>query len=163
MLTWIGLVEKAALAICAGAVFLMMLVGAADIVSGLLLGRFLSFKVELSGTLLATSIFLACAVVQKRREHLRVDLFDALMGPRLKRAGALLALLCALVLFTLIAWGLWQQALASVRILEISSDTSGFAIWPWKLAAAAGATLTCVVIVSQIVCGMLGHSERPPE
>lgn len=43
--------EKAALAVCASAVFIMMAVGAIDIVMGNVLGFYLSYKVELSGTL----------------------------------------------------------------------------------------------------------------
>ncbi len=138
------------MAICAIAIVLMMVVGTVDILSGLLLGRFLSYKVELSGTLLAASIFIGSSVVQRRGEHLRVDLFDASTGATLKAFGRMLGLLCGLLVFSAIAWGLWQQAISSTQIREISADTSGFLIWPWKVAAAGGATLTWLVIVGQL-------------
>jgi TRAP-type C4-dicarboxylate transport system permease small subunit len=97
MNTLIHWTEKAALAICAGAVFIMMIVGAVDIVMGNVLGFYLSYKVELSGTLLASSIFLACGPVQRADEHIRVDFFQASMGQRTKKATQLLGSICGLL------------------------------------------------------------------
>ena len=79
------LIEKAALAVCASAVFLMMVIGALDIVMGNTVGWFLSFKVELSGTLLASCIFLACGPVQRASEHIRVDLLEPYMPAQMLR------------------------------------------------------------------------------
>ena len=71
------LLEKTCLTLCAVALSLMMGVGAADIVLGKLFGWHLSFKVDLSETLLAASIFLAWPLVQRERAHIAVDLFTA--------------------------------------------------------------------------------------
>lgn len=145
----IRLIERAALAVCASAVFLMMLVGAWDIISGQFLGFFLAFKVELSGALLATSIFLACGPVQRNAEHIRVDLFESRFGPHFFIARDLLAVACGLLMLGLITYGLWQQAMKSVQIFEVSADTSGFLIWPWKLACAVGASMCVLVMLRQ--------------
>ena len=142
-------VERVALAVCACAVLLMMLVGAWDIVSGQFLGIFLAFKVELSGALLACCVFLACGPVQRNGEHIRVDLFEPRFGPRFLIARDLLSLICGLIMVGLIAYGLWQQAIKSVEIFEVSADTSGFLIWPWKLACAAGASMCTLVLLGQ--------------
>ncbi len=144
-------IEKAALAVCAGAVFLMMFVGALDIVMGHTVGFFLSFKVELSGTLLASCIFLACGPVQRASEHIRVDLLEPQMGPAFLRVRDVAALICGGLVIGLIAYGLWQQALKSLLIFEASADTSGFPVWPWKLACAVGASLCVLTLLAQLI------------
>jgi TRAP-type mannitol/chloroaromatic compound transport system permease small subunit len=142
--------ERAALAVCASAVFIMMTVGAIDIVIGNLLGFYLSYKVELSGTLLASSIFLACSPVQRGNEHIRVDLFQSYMGHKTKKVTAFLGTLCGLLFVGLITYGLWNQAIKSVMIWEVSADTSGFPIWPWKLACPIGASLCVLTLIGQL-------------
>ena len=144
-------IEKTALAVCASAVFIMMVVGAFDIVMGNTIGTFLSFKVELSGTLLASCIFLACGPVQRASEHIRVDLLEPYMPAFLLRLRDVATLLCGGLMIGLIAYGLWQQAFKSVQIFEASADTSGFPIWPWKVACAVGASLCCVTLLVQLV------------
>lgn len=151
-------VEKAALAICASAVFLMMIIGAFDIVIGNTLGTYLSFKVEMSGTLLASCIFLACGPVQRASEHIRVDLLDPYIGSTLTRLRNLVAVLCGCLVIGMIAYGLWDQAIKSVAILETSADTSGFPIWPWKLACALGASLCCLTLLVQLVASLRSTS-----
>lgn len=150
-------VERASLAVCASAVFLMMVIGAIDVVMGNTIGTFLSFKVELSGTLLASSIFLACGPVQRSKEHIRVDLLDPHMGPAMVSFRELLALVCGVVLVGFIAYGLWDQAIKSVEILEASADTSGFPIWPWKIVCAVGASLCLLTMLGQLVQHLWGH------
>lgn len=141
--------ERTALAVCASAVFIMMTVGAIDIVMGNVLGFYLSYKVELSGTLLASSIFLACSPVQRGNEHIRVDLFESYMGHKTKKVTAFLSTLCGLLFVGLITYGLWNQAIKSVMIWEVSADTSGFPIWPWKLACPIGASLCVLTLIGQ--------------
>lgn len=148
LIVWI---ERAALAVCASAVFIMMTVGAIDIVMGNVLGFYLSYKVELSGTLLASSIFLACSPVQRGNEHIRVDLFESSMGAKTKKATRFLGALCGLLFVGLITYGLWNQAIKSVMIWEVSADTSGFPIWPWKLACPIGASLCVLTMIGQLI------------
>jgi len=142
--------EKAALAVCASAVLIMMVVGAIDIVMGNVLGYYLSYKVELSGTLLASSIFLACSSVQRADEHIRVDLFETSMGAATKKATKFLGSICGLLFVGLITYGLWHQAIKSVMILEVSADTSNFPIWPWQLACPIGASLCVLTMIGQL-------------
>lgn len=143
--------EKAALAVCAGAVFTMMIVGFIDIVMGNVLGFYLSYKVELSGTLLASSIFLACGPVQRAGEHIKVDLFQSSFRGTSKKSSLLLGLLCGILVIGLITYGLWTQAIKSIAIFEISADTLGFPIWPWKLACSVGASLCFITMINQFI------------
>ena len=129
----------------------MMVIGSIDIVMGNVLGFYISYKVELSGTLLATSIFLACSPVQRGNEHIRVDLFEPYMGDKTRKMTAFLGNLCGLLFVGLITYGLWNQAIKSVMIWEVSADTSGFPIWPWKLACPIGASLCVLTMIGQLI------------
>lgn len=144
------LLEKLCLTVCAVAICLMMAVGTADIVLGNVFGWYLSFKVDLSETLLAASIFLAWPLVQRKRAHIAVDLFTSRTPPWFGRVGRVLSAACGLLLFGLMAWGAWQLAAKSVSIMEVSPDTSAYPIWPWKVACAVGVSLTVLVLVAQL-------------
>jgi TRAP-type C4-dicarboxylate transport system permease small subunit len=153
--------ERLAIAACAVALFAIMLVGAVDIALGELFGSYLPFKVDLSGMLLAVSLFLAWPLAQRNREHIRVDLFVRHFPPGLTRVSRLLSLLCGLGVFALVAYGTWGLALDSLAIRETSAATLGFPIYPAKLACAVGATLVVLVFVQQLVHEALGGSREP--
>jgi len=82
-------------------------------------------------------------------------LLDPYMPSAMLRLRELLAVICGCVLIGLIAYGLWQQALKSVAIFEASADTSGFPIWPWKVACAVGASLCCLTLLAQLLRGLV--------
>jgi TRAP-type C4-dicarboxylate transport system permease small subunit len=142
-------VERVALGVCAVTLFVVMLVGAADIVSGEVFGTFLSFKVDMSGTLAAAAIFLAWPLVQRRRDHIRVDLFLPFMPRALRLLGWWLSQVIGLGVFGLIAYGAVDMAIDSVGIWEASAATLGYPIWPAKLACAVGAAITISVFLLQ--------------
>jgi len=128
-----------------------MIIGAFDIIMGNTVGVFLSFKVEMSGTLLASCIFLACGPVQRNSEHIRVDLLESYMSTHVIKLRDIASLLCGCLVIGLISYGLWQQAIKSVQILEVSADTLGFPIWPWKVACAIGASLCSLTLLNQLI------------
>jgi TRAP-type mannitol/chloroaromatic compound transport system permease small subunit len=73
------------------------------------------------------------------------------MGPATKKITTFLGTLCGLFFVALITYGLWNQAIKSVMIFEVSADTSGFPIWPWKLACPIGASLCVVTMIGQLI------------
>ncbi len=148
------LAERIAISICAAVLFVVMAVGAADIISGELFGTFLSFKVDMSGTLAAAAIFLAWPLVQRRRDHIGVDLFQPFLPRALRLFGWWLSQAVGLLVFGLIAYGAVELAIDSVEIWEVSAATLGYPIWPAKIACALGAMLTVVVLVLQSLKGL---------
>jgi TRAP-type C4-dicarboxylate transport system permease small subunit len=147
------LAERIAISICAVTLFVVMTVGAADIISGELFGTFLPFKVDMSGTLAAAAIFLAWPVVQRRRDHIGVDLFQPYLPRGVRVFGWWLSQAMGLLVFGLIAYGAAQLAIDSVQIWEVSAATLGYPIWPAKVACALGAALTIVVFLLQALKG----------
>jgi len=73
------------------------------------------------------------------------------MGPTFLRVRDVATLICGGLVIGLIAYGLWQQALKSILIFEASADTSGFPVWPWKLACAIGASLCVLTLLAQLI------------
>lgn len=147
------LAERIAIAICAVTLFVVMIVGAADIISGEVFGTFLPFKVDMSGTLAAVAIFLAWPLVQRRRDHIRVDLLLPYLPRSIRILGWWLAQAMGLMVFGLIAYGAAQLAIDSVSIWEVSAATLGYPIWPAKVVCAIGALLTMVVFLLQAFKG----------
>lgn len=145
------LLERIASGIAAVALAVVMLVGVIDIVAGEVLGVFLAFKVDMSGTLTAAAIFLAWPLVQSRNEHINVDLFSAFFPRWSVIPREIIAKLAGLVVFGLITRGAWMLALSSIAIREKSAATLGYPIWPAKLACAIGASLVLLVIVLQLI------------
>jgi TRAP-type C4-dicarboxylate transport system permease small subunit len=145
------LLERIASGIAAVALAVVMLVGVIDIVAGEVLGVFLAFKVDMSGTLTAAAIFLAWPLVQSRNEHINVDLFSAFFPRWSVIPREIIAKLAGLVVFCLITRGAWMLALSSIAIREKSAATLGYPIWPAKLACAIGASLVLLVIVLQLI------------
>lgn len=155
------LLERLAIGVAAMALAVVMAVGAADIVLGEVFGQRLAFKVDMSGTLTAAAVFLAWPLLQRRDEHIAVDLFN----PFLPRWTAGLrwwaTRLAALVVFGLIARGAWNIALSSVAIWERSAATLGYPIWPAKLACAVGASLVIVVLLLQMGAALWARVRDP--
>jgi TRAP-type C4-dicarboxylate transport system permease small subunit len=148
-----GLVERVAISVCAVTLFVVMLIGAADIISGEVFGVFLSFKVDMSGTLAAAAIFLAWPLVQRQRSHIRVDLFLSFMPRSLLVLGWWLTQLIGILVFGLIAYGAVEMARDSVGFWEKSAATLGYPIWPAKVACAVGAMITLAVFIHQALSG----------
>ncbi len=154
-MTLLERIETVAIWIAAAALFVVMVVGAVDIVMGEVFGRYLPFKVDLSGMLLAVAIFLSWPLAQRHRDHIRVDLFLRHASPGMLLLSRGLGLACGLLVFGLIAHGAWHLAVDSVAIREASAATLGFPIYPAKVAAAVGASLTVLVIAHQIISALL--------
>jgi TRAP-type C4-dicarboxylate transport system permease small subunit len=148
-----GVVERIAISTCAVTLFVVMVIGAADIVSGEVFGTFLPFKVDMSGTLAAAAIFLAWPLVQRRRDHIRVDLFLPYMPRPMLVLGWWLTQLIGIFVFGLIAYGAIEMARDSVGFWEKSAATLGYPIWPAKVACAVGAVITVAVFCHQALRG----------
>ncbi len=148
-----GRVERIAVSICAVTLFVVMVVGAADIISGEVFGVFLPFKVDMSGTLAATAIFLAWPLVQRRRDHIRVDLFLPYLPRFFLVLGWWLSQLLGMLVFGLIAYGAIEMARDSVGYWETSAATLGYPIWPAKIACAIGALITIAIFCHQALRG----------
>jgi len=145
------MLDRVVLGLCGIALFLLMVVGAADIVLGQLFGHYLSFKVDLSQILLASSVFLAWIIVQKRDAHIRVEILVSKAPQAVRVLSDVLTAICGLLVFGLISYGAYRMAYHSFVMNQTSAATLGFPIWPAKVICAAAAALTFLVFLFQLI------------
>lgn len=151
--------NKVALWIAGLSILSITLLGAADILSTLLLGQPIHSVYEGTQTLMVMSVFLGLGMVHLHRAYISVDLgYDAL--PALgKRISELLTLLLMLCFFGALAWRAWAQAISSWRIGEYAAGIVAFPIYPARFALAIGATLAIACCVADLLKS--GRFRRP--
>jgi len=126
------------------ALFLMMLVGAANVIGTKLFGIPVPGTYELTEALMVASAFLAMALAHADKAHIRVELLVNRLGPRGRALADAFTELCTAAFFTGIAWFGWSAAIHSLRVGEFSSGSLPMPLWPARMALAVGATLMIV-------------------
>jgi len=150
-------VERVFIRIGAALLAVVMVIGAVDIVAGELFGLFLPFKVDMSGTLCAAAIFLSWPAIERKDDHIAVDLFDGVTPDWLKTCRRWLALAAAFVVFALMTKGMWAMAWASLAVRETSAATLGYPIWPAKIACAVGVTAVLITLTFKAIAMARGQ------
>lgn len=136
--------EKAAALIAAFAVLGMMVVGAADVLGTVTLGRPFPGAYEITESLMVGAVFLALALSQREGRQIRVTLVVERLGTRAAAWLDGLAQVASLGVYAVIAWYGWGIAIGSYVIGEFSPGILRFPVWPAKFALALGATLMVV-------------------
>jgi TRAP-type C4-dicarboxylate transport system permease small subunit len=122
-------------------VFVMMLVGAVDVVATQFFNRPVPGAFEITETMMVACIFFGLAMAQERRQHIRVELVTQTLPSAAQTALDAVADIASSCFFLLIAWYGVNEALKSVMILEFTSGIVSFPVWPSKLALALGSVL----------------------
>lgn len=144
------------------ALFLMLLIGASDVIGSSMFNQPLPGAFEGTEALMVVSTFLALGLSQQRRAHIRVEVIVGLMPRPFQLASAVFsALLCALF-FGLIAWFGWAIAIKSFNAGEFSSGLVNFPIWPAKIALAFGASLMALQCLWDVATAILDMRNTTP-
>lgn len=152
MLSWIDRISQATdrALLVIGCVFLlaMMLHIAVDVIA-----RF-AFNASIVGTLetvsfyhIVIAVFLPLAYVERRGEHIRVDLFVQKMPRRAQLALYVLACLIGIAFFGALTWQSGVDAVRSTERGETIMSNFLFYIWPsrWALPIGFGAIVLAIV------------------
>jgi len=123
------------------ALLLMMLLGAANVVTTAVLAKPIAGTYELTEMLMVASTFLALALAHADDAHVRVTLLVDRLGRRTRAGFDALAQLGTAVVFAAIAWFGWSAAIHSIGVGEFSSGALPVPIWPARLALGLGASL----------------------
>jgi len=137
-------------AIAAVMLFLLMILGAADVI-----GRY-GFNAPITGTLergailLALMVFLSWGHTQTMKGHVRVELFIAQFPPRLRVITNFLTTLFSLALFILI---IWQSTLAAIEAhtAEELIFVIHWPVAPFQLFVPIGASFLCLVLIMELI------------
>ncbi|MBL4919129.1 TRAP transporter small permease [Szabonella alba] len=132
-----------------GAIALLMLIGAADVLGTYGMGRALPSAREFSEVILSVLVFSGIALAFRADRQIGVDLFTTHMplGPR----GILRAVahLLAAAVFALLAWRASVSALAAFQISETAAALIRFPVWPFKMAVALLMAVTALECLRQ--------------
>ncbi len=149
------------------ALLLMMVAGAADIIGSNLNWLGLSSRpipgmFEFIGTMMVVSVFMAVALGQARRVHIKVELFVHMLPDRWQKAAEAMHHVFTGAFFALICWAAWPAAAHSFRVGEFSAGLINFPIWPARAFLAFGATLMTVQCVLDVL-GVFDPRFRVPD
>ena len=144
------LFESSLQGLCALALAVMMSVGAADIILGLMFNMYLPFKVELSGLLFAVVIFLSQPLVTAKEEHVVVDVLSSKFTSYWKLLSRAIAKLTAIGVLVLLAIASWSLFVSSLEIDEKSIDFLAIPIYPVKFLVFVGFSLAAIISVIQL-------------
>ena len=147
-------IVRAAAWLAGGAVLVMAIAGAADVLGTWLLGQPLPGAYELTQALLVAAVMLPLALAQQQGRHIRVTMLLDRLPERFRHGADVFNALLTLLLFGLIAWFGWSMGIKSTLIGEFTSGLIPFPVWPAKLALAAGASLMALQSLLDAFAGL---------
>jgi TRAP-type C4-dicarboxylate transport system permease small subunit len=130
--------------------FILMLQGAADVISRYVFNKPILGTMERSEVLLALMVFLAWGYVQFKRAHVDVKFFIYRLSHRIRVLVYLITNLLILVLFSLIMW----QSFMMAKVYHEAGRLIYVIHWPlapFALIVCLGALIVCLVLIMQIV------------
>lgn len=142
--------EKLAGILGACLLFLMMLLTFVDVTGRTLFAHPVTGAGEVTELLLAGMVFLLLPATAGRREHIVVDLIDAIAGPVLDILKDLLTGVLGAVLFGLIGWKLWGLGRKAADYGD-STSSLGIPFEPVFYAMAGLSIIVALLFAAQIV------------
>ena len=157
------------------ALLLMMVAGAADVIGTNLdlIGldsRPVPAAFEFMATMMVVTVFLATALGQARRNHIRVEVLTNMLPPGLRRASTFLQHALSALFWGLVAWYGWKSGFHSVAVGEYAPGLINFPVWPARLVLGFGASLMLIQCLFDILAlvssrfdatDMSHHSDTP--
>lgn len=138
------------------ALLLMMVAGAADVIGTNLdlvgiPSQPIPATFEFMATMMVVTVFLAAALGQARRNHIRVEVLVNMLPPAGQRAMNVLQHILSAGMWALIAWYGWKSGLHSVAVGEYAPGLINFPVWPARLVLGFGATLMALQCVFDLL------------
>lgn len=106
----LGLLGRVADFISSVALFGLMAMGFVDVIGRNLLNKPLPGTIELTELLMATMIFAVLPSISRQNDHVVIDLLDAVVPARFKRAQLAFANSLGVIAFAVICWQVWVEA-----------------------------------------------------
>ena len=165
---WCGLLSGVAM-------MLMMIMGAADVIGTNLdmiglQSRPIPAAFEFMATMMVVTVFLATALGQARRNHIRVEVLVNKLPAAGQRILAAFRHLLSAIMWGLIAWYGWKSGFHSVSVGEYAPGLIKFPVWPARLVLGFGSSVMCVQCVFDLLAvfsqrfdatDMAHHSDNP--
>jgi TRAP-type C4-dicarboxylate transport system permease small subunit len=97
--------------------------------------------VETAEALMIVAVLMGAGYVTLKEEHVNVTIVTRKMRPLFKRLLDALGSLFGAGVFTILAWGAWLKAWASIMQLEMRIGVYQFPLWPFRIIFAVGLTM----------------------
>ncbi len=136
----------------------IVVLGAADVISTIVLRQPVHSVYEGTQTLMVIAVFLGLGAVHQNRAYIAVDVIYTRTPKWFQGAVDVLTLICMIVFFGVMAWRSWVAAISSTRLGEYSVGIVLFPVYPAKIALAAGVTLALLCCLADLV--LLGRFRR---
>jgi TRAP-type C4-dicarboxylate transport system permease small subunit len=130
--------------------FVLMLLGAGDVIGRYLFNRPIMGTLEISQVLMAGMVLLAWAYTQAKKAHVRVEIVFSRYPPRAQAIIEFVILFISLALFSLITWRATTIAWSDWQLKRII-DTILIPLAPFKLFVSLGAFVICLEFIIQMV------------
>lgn len=133
----------------AGVALMLMMI---QMVIDVLMRNFFHSPIEgsleiVSGYHMVAVVFLPLALVERRHEHITVDLVVRMLGRRTQRVLMVLGYIVSAVFFGLLTYQTWIDAVASYASNEIMMSSIYITIWPAKFLLPIGFGLMLVQVL----------------
>ncbi len=130
--------------------FVMMVVGAADVIGRYLFSSPIIGTLEMSQAFLAVMVCFGWGYTQVVKGHVNVDLFLKRISPRKQAITNLITTFFALIIFILITWqsiitGIeWMQKGRVLYVIE-------WPLWPFQFCVTLGAIFLCLALILDLI------------
>lgn len=130
--------------------FVLMLLGAVDVIGRYFFNKPIMGGQEMSLILLAGLLFFGWVDIQYTEGHIRVDLFLRKFSYRRHIIADIISWIIGFVLFSLICWQSAQIAITYWRANRLI-DVINMPLGPFYLFISIGAFFVCIVFIAQIL------------
>lgn len=149
--TWVEKLALGLLLLGALGMIASMLLGFADVVGTQFLGLPVPGTLEVTESTMVLIVFGALAYTQRKRGHIRVEIFYNGRGPRVKALMDIVTHAVAIAYFGLIAWQGAQEAVYSLQIGEATMGTIRFPLFPARFLLVAGTVLLLLQLLIDVM------------
>jgi TRAP-type C4-dicarboxylate transport system permease small subunit len=143
-------ITKFGLSVAAAAVLAIMVIETANVIATQF-GRPIAGAFELIEALMVLVIFMALPEVQRRSQHITVDLVLQRLSAGIRKSASSMSAVLTLVFFGGMAWQGWKLFWESWLIREYAPGLIAFPIYPSKAFYALGLTATTLVILAKLM------------
>lgn len=140
-----------AVTVSGGALLVMMLIGAADVILENVFNQPLPGTLEATEALMAIVVFLALARTQQAGGHIRVDLITRRLGENGRRRSARLGHGFSMLFYGLLAWQGGLYAWQSIAVKEYESGIISFPVYPAKAIMALGLAIMAIHCLRNVI------------
>ncbi|MDY6825581.1 MAG: TRAP transporter small permease [Bacillota bacterium] len=114
------------------------------------------YSVEISLMFMVWSFVLAAAEVEKRDQHIKVDILSQLMPEKGKYfLFNIFTPIAGLIFAGTITWRSYVNAIYSLQIGEVSATVVAVPLFPVKIVVSIGYGLLCLVLLVRLVKGLI--------